>query len=62
MQSTYNLGPVAVSLAVATLASYTALDLAGRISTMASASRPPSAPGKSCRSAIRASRICSASA
>ncbi|MEM5434578.1 putative bifunctional diguanylate cyclase/phosphodiesterase [Paraburkholderia diazotrophica] len=34
MQSTYNLGLVAVSLAVATLASYTALDLAGRISTM----------------------------
>lgn len=37
MQSTYNLGLVVVSLAVATLASYTALDLAGRISTMASA-------------------------
>jgi diguanylate cyclase (GGDEF)-like protein len=37
MQSTYNLGLVAVSLAVATLASYTALDLAGRISTMARA-------------------------
>ncbi len=37
MQSTYDLGLVVVSLAVATLASYTALDLAGRISTMASA-------------------------
>ncbi|AUT62815.1 putative bifunctional diguanylate cyclase/phosphodiesterase [Paraburkholderia terrae] len=37
MQSTYHLGLVVVSLAVATLASYTALDLAGRISTMASA-------------------------
>ncbi|ALL69291.1 diguanylate cyclase/phosphodiesterase with PAS/PAC sensor [Paraburkholderia caribensis MBA4] len=37
MQSTYHLGLVVVSLAVATLASFTALDLAGRISTMASA-------------------------
>ncbi|BFG76072.1 EAL domain-containing protein [Paraburkholderia terrae] len=37
MQSTYHLGLVVVSLAVATLASYTALDLAGRISTLASA-------------------------
>ncbi|SKC93668.1 putative bifunctional diguanylate cyclase/phosphodiesterase [Paraburkholderia hospita] len=37
MQSTYYLGLVVVSLAVATLASFTALDLAGRISTMASA-------------------------
>ncbi|WP_233838958.1 putative bifunctional diguanylate cyclase/phosphodiesterase [Paraburkholderia sp. ZP32-5] len=37
MQSTYNLGLVVVSLAVATLASYTALDLAARISTMTAA-------------------------
>src|ERR1700754_1536291 len=37
MQSTYNLGLVFVSLAVATLASYTALDLAARISTMTAA-------------------------
>jgi diguanylate cyclase len=37
MQSTYNLGLVAVSLAVATLASFTVLDLAARIATMTSA-------------------------
>ena len=35
MQSHYNLGLVAVSLIIATLASYTALDLADRLSLLA---------------------------
>jgi NO-binding membrane sensor protein with MHYT domain len=35
MQSRYNLGLVALSLVLATLASYTALDLADRISLLA---------------------------
>ncbi len=34
MQGTYNLWLVALSLIVATLASYTALDLSGRISLL----------------------------
>jgi|GEM_PF-5343660 len=39
MQSTYNLWLVAISLLIATLASYTALDLADRISLLAYARR-----------------------
>jgi NO-binding membrane sensor protein with MHYT domain len=37
MQSSYNLWLVAISFVVATLASYTALDLTGRIFLLASA-------------------------